>query len=70
MRVAWAIYTWTIPSKSESELLASASLIFVEANLLDKDLLDEDFPNLMLKDSVLDLELALDAFFSCSRLRV
>jgi hypothetical protein len=56
-----------------------ASAIFAEADLLDVDLLDKDFPDPLLEDGVpdldlelalLDLELALDASSSCSYLRV
>ena len=76
-RAVQAIYTCMVPSESKSELLVLASVIFVEANLLDVDLPDVDFPNPLLEDGVLDLELALldlelvfDASSSCSHLRV
>ena len=57
------MYTWMVPSESESELLAL--VIFAEADLLNEGLLDP-----LLDDSVLDLEFALDAFSSFSRLSV
>jgi hypothetical protein len=68
-------------SESKSELLVLALAIFVEDNLLDMDLLDEDWdfcdplledgvPDLDLELALLDLELSLDTSSSCSRLRV
>ena len=76
-RAARAIYTCTVSSESESELLALASAIFAEADLLDVDLPDVDLFDPLLEDGVPDLELALldlelvfDASSSCSLLRV
>ena len=67
VRMVHAIYTWTVSSDSESEWsLASALVTFAELEAL----LDKDFPDNLPKDSVPDLELALDAFSSCSHLRV